>query len=382
VVKLEIRLIIGAENRKGVPAAIYPQRRIQMPVIFISHSSADKPVIDDFFDLLQTGCDLRREDIFCSSVEGAGIKTGADFIRWIQDHLNTSSLIILFLTPSYNASKFCLAEMGAAWGIGKDVFPLVVPTIERDAGSVMVGKQTAIVNETGLDDLRDVIAKHYPAAAKATARWSLKKEQFIAEFKVKLNSLSAPQLVDYSQVDNERKRTVAAMELNSQLTKEKKLLLEHIGELEKAKDAKDVATINSKFMPKNERYEELVQDVHKWLSDLTIVEVRCIYAYVIEGIWQPSKDDSKYYASAIKRAIMSNSVEEKQDYNFESGFVANSDHPKLRPVFQAIESLQSFIENELSTKELEKLEEKHKLYVKVNNIEYWEKVLYGNYLPA
>jgi len=105
-----------------------------MAILFISHSIADKLVIDDLFDLLQTGCDLRREDIFCISVEGAGIKTGEDFVDWIQDKLETSNLIILFLTENYYASRFCIAEMGAAWALKSDVFPLVVPGMDRDPG--------------------------------------------------------------------------------------------------------------------------------------------------------------------------------------------------------------------------------------------------------
>ena len=84
-----------------------------MPLIFISHASSDKPIIDDFFDLLQTGCDIRKNEAFCSSVDGAGIETGADFVKWIHDNLHKCNLAILFLTPNYFASRFCVAEMNS-----------------------------------------------------------------------------------------------------------------------------------------------------------------------------------------------------------------------------------------------------------------------------
>lgn len=90
-----------------------------MGIIFISHALADKPVIDDLFDLLQKGCSLRVPEIFCSSVEGAGIKTGEDFVKWVHANLVSSDLVILFLTPNYYASNFCIAEMGAAWAFKK-----------------------------------------------------------------------------------------------------------------------------------------------------------------------------------------------------------------------------------------------------------------------
>jgi hypothetical protein len=34
--------------------------------IFISHSEKDKDIVDLFVDLLQTGADMQRTDIFCS----------------------------------------------------------------------------------------------------------------------------------------------------------------------------------------------------------------------------------------------------------------------------------------------------------------------------
>ena len=224
-----------------------------MPVIFISHTIADKPVIDDLFDLLQMGCDLRRKDIFCSSVEGAGIETGADFLEWIQDHLDQSKIIILFLTPNYYTSKFCLAEMGAAWSLSKAIFPILVPGMERDAGLVLIGRQAAVVDETGLDDLRDLVAEHCPTAGKATSRWSLKKEQFLRNFRAKVKSLPQPQLVDRSKLEEEKQK---------------------IATLEKLKDHSEVARIKEQFLPKEEKYERLVKDVQEALSDLSIVEVR------------------------------------------------------------------------------------------------------------
>ena len=352
-----------------------------MSIIFISHAVVDKLVIDDFFDLLQTGCNLKLEDIFCSSVEGAGIKTGEDFVKWIHAHLDQSQIVILFLTPNYYASHFCLAEMGAAWALKKDIFLILIPEMKREAGLVMLGRQTAVADETGLDDLRDAIAKHYPPAAETTARWSVKKEQFLEKFRAKLKKLPTPQLVDRSQVDAERERTAAAMELNTELIEEKETLLKQMAALEKAKDAADVAKIKDKFTPKNERYEKLVATIHDHLSNLTQVEVRCVYASITEELWQPGRDDYKYYEDAIKKAQLSQRINEESDFNGERGLTANRDHPKLRPVFKAINNLEEFIEHEMSSKDIKLLEEKHGFYIQTSNIEYWEKVLYESHLP-
>jgi len=189
-----------------------------MPLIFISHTSFDKIIIDDFFDLLQMGCDLRREEIFCSSVDGAGIETGKDFTDWIHANLEKSRIVILFLTENYYASRFCVAEMGAAWALDKEVFPLVVPGIERDPGAVMLGRQSALVDERGLDDLRDRIARQYPLASQATSRWSLKKDEFLRRFREKIPQLPKPPLIHRKLLEEEKKRTTEAMKMNEQLT--------------------------------------------------------------------------------------------------------------------------------------------------------------------
>jgi hypothetical protein len=326
-----------------------------MPLIFISHAQADKPVVDDLFDLLQTGCDVRREEIVCTSVDGAEIRTGDDFIEWIREKIQVSNLIILFITPNYFASHFCVAEMGAAWALQKEVFPLVAPTIERDLGGVMLGRQTSIVDETGLDHLRDRVALHYPAAAQATARWSLKKDEFLVKFRTKLSKLPSPPVVDRSQLEHEKERTSEAMRMNQQLTDENKRLHEHIALLEKTKDRSDVEGIRAKFFPEEERYSNLVKEVSDQLMKLSKIEVRFVYSSVRNETWIPGRDCIEEYRMDIERA--------KQSYwilVWESGesasITANREHPRLRKVFQSIKELEDFIRLELSAEARTRME--------------------------
>ena len=58
--------------------------------VFISHASADKPLVDAFVDLLQTGVDIRQKDIFCTSIDGMGIPTGKDFVAFINKRLKVA----------------------------------------------------------------------------------------------------------------------------------------------------------------------------------------------------------------------------------------------------------------------------------------------------
>ncbi len=230
-----------------------------MPLIFISHASSDRPIIDDFFDLLQTGCDIRQDDIFCSSVDGAGIETGADFVEWIHDNLHRCDLAILFLTPNYYASRFCVAEMGAAWALEKDVFPLVVPDIPHEVGAVMLGRQTAVVDEIGLDHLRDRIARLFPQAGKGTARWSAKKEQFLEAFQEKFPNLPSPQPADLAELERQRQRLEAADQAIKKLREEKQQLRDQIKMLKPAKGLGEQADLRLL----QDRFREIIQLQHQ-----------------------------------------------------------------------------------------------------------------------
>ena len=345
-----------------------------MTTIFISHASADKIIIDDFFDLLQTGCDLRRKEIFCSSVEGAGIKTGEDFVRWIQKNMYKSELVILFFTPNYFDSRFCVAEMGAAWALRKNIFPIVIPNIDRDAGAVLIGKQTEIVNETGLDELRDRIAEHHDSTAKATSRWSLKKAQFLKKFREKLPKLPVPAFVDQSLLEQEKEKVVAAMEMNDELTEKNNNLREQIKLLEKAKDAIEVKKIKAVFSDKDQHYDELVKRVNKHLEKLTVIEVRCVYASIRNESWVPDKYDYREYGKEIEKTVQREWIEEHESAEG-LFFEANVSHPHLIPVFDAINELDDFIKNKLSDNEKDKMAEELGYYINLQNREYWEEEL-------
>lgn len=345
-----------------------------MPIIFISHSVADKPVIDDLFDLLQTGCDLRRKDIFCSSVEGAGIQTGEDFIEWIQGKLETSNLIILFLTENYYASRFCVAEMGAAWSLRKDVFPLVVPGIDRDPGAVLLGSQTARVDETGLDHLRDAISKHYSKASGSTARWSIKKEEFLKLFREKLPSLPTPPLVHRDRLKAEKERADEALKIMRESDAENRQLREKTALLEKAKDAEEVAEIRAKYSTEDEHYDNFVNKLSQLLEDLSNVEKRCIYASIASQPWNPVDDEFKYYQDEIERLDQRAWITYDSDPSSE-GFNANADHPRYEAILQTFDDFDKFLDKAISTRAFAQIQDARTFYIDIKNREFWEEEL-------
>ena len=65
-----------------------------MSRLFISHASNDKPLVQAFENLLETGIGINHKQIFCSSLVGQGIPAGSDFKKFIADKLSGTEAVV------------------------------------------------------------------------------------------------------------------------------------------------------------------------------------------------------------------------------------------------------------------------------------------------
>ncbi|WP_310571889.1 toll/interleukin-1 receptor domain-containing protein [Gemmatimonas sp.] len=345
-----------------------------MAKVFISHSGNDKPLVDSLVDLLQLGCHLNLVDIVCTSVEGAGIETGAEFIHWIDASMSDSAIVILVLTPNFYASRFCLAEMGAAWATKKPVFPLVAPSSARDPGVVFLGRQSSRMDSTGLDELRDRIAEFNPHTATATPRWTLKKNDFLTSLDLILAALPIPATVDRKQLETEKELTEAARQLyrdNEVVVRE---LRERIRLLELAKDATEVRKIRNQFSDAVTRYEATKKEVRVALDSLGRIETRAIYASLAQERWRPEHTTWDLWGSDIHKATKSGWILETEDMSGSKMYTANKQHPRLSKVFKLLEDLRCVIE-EISEEDSSTIVSDIGCLLEVDNWQYWEEQL-------
>ncbi len=345
-----------------------------MALVFISHAGNDKPLVDALFDLLQTGCDLRREAMFCTSVEGAGIQSGADFIRWIKENMGDAKLVILVLSPNFYASKFCLAEMGAAWSLEKHVFPLMTPEISRDPGVVFLGRQSARMDSTGLDELRDAIASFHPDTAKATSRWSIKKEAFLEGLAGIISGLPKPATVDKTVLEQEAERTAAAKQLYKESEARIRELEEHIRLLEAAKDAAEVHAIRSELIPAIQRFNDLKSNLRTALGRLNKVEIRAVYAAASREPWVPSSEVWERWDSEMTKATQSGWILEVDRGYDATAYVANESHPKYTSIFSDLRELEVTIE-QLPVDVKTRIEQEEGCLLGSDNWQFWEEQL-------
>ncbi|HFU75112.1 MAG TPA: toll/interleukin-1 receptor domain-containing protein, partial [Arcobacter sp.] len=94
--------------------------------IFISHASADLPIVEEIIELLES-IGLTSTQIFCTSFEGYGIGLGDDFLKTLKDELEGNTLVVFILSKSFYKSPICLCEMGAAWVLSKSHIPILIP---------------------------------------------------------------------------------------------------------------------------------------------------------------------------------------------------------------------------------------------------------------
>lgn len=156
----------------------------QVSKIFISHSHADAERVRSFVNnILILGCGLNNKNIFCSSIESAGIKTGEDLRNRLKSEIKGCKIVFLMLSNSYSNSSMCLNEMGASWVLSKNTMPLLFP--ERDYKEMewlyQISKGMRLDNEQALDELRDFIIESFNIiVSPTTSQWTSCKKDFIA----------------------------------------------------------------------------------------------------------------------------------------------------------------------------------------------------------
>lgn len=350
-------------------------------MLFISHAVKDKPVIDKFFNLLQTGAGVLLDEAFVSSVSGADIPPGNDFVDHAKKNLIKSKLVILFITPNYYKSRFCIAELGAAWIQEKDIFPLVAPDLEREIGDNMLGTQTERVNRTGLNKLFDQLKRTMPERKYDTERWELMRKDFLSEFEELYEKLPKPEKVERQELDRAEKRASTAMEIRREAESKVKRLKQQVRELERAKDAQEVKEIRKKHSNEDEQFEAYLEEVKDEMDDLNNAVIRAIYASYTANDWSPTGQAWSSWRKELERG-MDNRRIQSDGRNNPNYLSADTNHPEVERAMNALRDLDHFLSSEASHTFCTLLTEEYDIPIDLKNREFWEKVLLdGSELP-
>ncbi|GEM65887.1 hypothetical protein SF1_38690 [Sphingobacterium faecium NBRC 15299] len=171
--------------------------------IFISHSSKDQEIVKSFvYNILQLGFGISTDRIFCTSIEGQGVRSGEYIPDRLKLEIQQASLALLFISEHYKSSEICLNEVGAAWvSLEKtNVIPIMLPGVSFDRLGFLD------VNRLGLkiaskSDLLQLIDDH--KSQLNTNLSHAKIDSLIDDFLEKIKSVSTKKIIISNSVEKE-----------------------------------------------------------------------------------------------------------------------------------------------------------------------------------
>ena len=93
--------------------------------VFISHSSNDADIATALIELLHTACNISGDRIRCTSVDGYRLELGTNTDEQLRAEVNAARLFIGLITPASMQSAYVLFELGARWGAGLRLAPVL-----------------------------------------------------------------------------------------------------------------------------------------------------------------------------------------------------------------------------------------------------------------
>lgn len=155
------------------------------PMVFVSHSSKDKPFVEALVNLLED-LGMSSKNVFCSSINGYGIKLGQDIFDELKGLFERYELFVIFIhSPRYYDSAISLNEMGAAWALKTGFcsfltvdmdFEDMVGVINKETLSLKVDNDDAPAR---LTELKDKLVKLFNLPPIDEIKWERKRNLFL-----------------------------------------------------------------------------------------------------------------------------------------------------------------------------------------------------------
>jgi hypothetical protein len=104
----------------GPAASVHPTLQL-----FISHASDDRELARKVVALVSTALNLPATTIRCTSVDGYRLAAGANTNEQLRQEVHDSVAFIGIVSQASIRSMYVLFELGARWGAGKNLIPLI-----------------------------------------------------------------------------------------------------------------------------------------------------------------------------------------------------------------------------------------------------------------
>ena len=132
----ETAIVIGGLTFQGeqfleasataAPEKHVPQEGHNSLDIFISHASEDRDSAESLINLLRSALPVDPTRIRCTSVQGYRLPAGSSFNDQLRAEVFESTALVALLSPASLQSTYTLFELGARWGAGKYLAPILI----------------------------------------------------------------------------------------------------------------------------------------------------------------------------------------------------------------------------------------------------------------
>lgn len=352
-----------------------------MEQIFISHSSKDKVIVQEFIDdILNGSLMINIKDIFCTTTDGTKIKSGEDWRNSIKDHLENAKITFLIVTPNYKESEVCLNEMGAAWVLSGCTIPLVIEPINYESVGILqnVLQVEKLLDETSLDRIRDVLQECtiINAAEIKSDRWTAKKKEFLEKINryLAINPFSTPVTKDMVEKLNERVEKLQNQnETNTtqieSLSNDNNRLIDQITEYRELLSSKDIAKIES-VLRDSDFYKEFIRlcdEVKESLSQVNGIIPTIIYkSYSRKFTYINIEGWDQNIREAVARDILLDDEQLEPDWHTTK---------IMRNIHSKLDNLSVFIESNVAVEEFVSVyEDAFEAPLSIANLDFWKQV--------
>lgn len=343
------------------------------PLIFISHSGKDAPVVEAFSDMIKHVLSLKEENLVCTSLLEQSIPNGIDYNDYLSIKINKADIVIILLSPNYHSSSYCIAELGATWALGKE--KLLFHILDEDFSDVhatQITNQSAKFSEKTLCDLFDVLSRKINHNARNTVAQNRKIKEFLEKLTELVNKIPDPEIVSFQKYNKLKEEKIEIEKNASKIDEENEKLKSMVEKLEKAKDKKEVDKIKKEYSDESEQLEDILDKIERFHGKFPKV-IREVLFYHFKGEGYPYDED---YEDQIRNSINKNLI----SYNKESKecAIVEGDNVELDRYIECIGDLSGLLdldEGGMSESFYDELKDKYGCNPDLSNKKFWDAVI-------
>lgn len=310
-----------------------------MPGIFVSHASADQPLVDPFVEtIVRLGSEVPKKSIFYSSGEDTGIPSGSNLNEYLHSKLQNVSIVVAIVSPTFQNRPYCVAELGAAWSAVGKLFPIAVPGMEHsDMQGVLSGMIVRnLDNSAALDELHDLLCDTMSLNPGAKT-WGKFKNQWLARLDGYVGQLPKVRVITPNDYDRATADLLGAREALREAEGKVGELENKVDLLVAAKSAKEAVEI---ALPddERERFDVLERHAREALTEVPVI-VRDAIRFNLrneEMPWPGSFDDRSEVEEAYQAGLL-------EDGSSDETVVPNLEYEEVRIAVSAVEAFSEYL---------------------------------------